>query len=261
MALSVATNYPHRAILAFFLEHQGKGLKELKPDTARGILAASALEYLCRGQKLDAYSVQIHIGWILIDQGRFSAAQAHFAAAQRALDVANPLLVRCKQGLARAAQGLQNFDESIQEYNSALILCRARGFADFEYIIVRERGEAILDHPRNVDPAQNLISLGEARRHFTEALAFATAQEKLEYQARVRCDLVQLEQRAGNEETARNHAIAAFQCAQETGQHSLAEDVYGHLVDTNLLPEALRNALYAELQAMPQDEGLDLDCE
>jgi tetratricopeptide (TPR) repeat protein len=239
---------------AYLLERQGEDLKELNPNQACSILVASSLEYLCQGDRIDAYYVQIQIGWILINQGRFSGAQAHFDAARRALDVREHLIVSCRQGLARAAQGLGNPDEAIKQYDLALVICRTRGYAHYEYIIVRERGEAILDHPRNHDPAENLKAQNEARRHFTEALSFAEAQGNLEYQAGVHCELVQLEQRAGREETAQIHAIAAFRRAMETGQRGLVTNVYAYLEETGILPEAQSNAFNAELQAMLLDE-------
>ncbi|KAG8705291.1 hypothetical protein FRC11_009170 [Ceratobasidium sp. 423] len=234
---------------ASFLELKAGKLRETNPDKARGTLIAAALGYLCYGHRNDACTARIQIGWILIDQQRFLAAQAHFSAAGRAAD-AGHLIVGCKRGLARAAVGLGNFDEAIEHYYSALVLCRAGGFIDYEYMIVRETANAILDHPRNQDsPEEILKSQNSAREFFKEALSFSMDPEhvNMEYQAQVRCDLVQLERNAGNETTAQSHAIAAFQCALETGRRSVADDVYNYLLETEVLSEAQINAFRMDL--------------
>ncbi|CAE6450384.1 unnamed protein product [Rhizoctonia solani] len=234
---------------ASFLELKAEKLRVINPDKARGTLVAAALGYLCYGYRNDAYTTQIQIGWIHIDQHQFLAAQAHFNAARRAVD-ASDLIVACKRGLARAAVGLGNFDEAIEHYYSALVLCRAGGFIDYEYMIVRETVNAVLDHPRNKDsPEEILKSQNSARELFKDALSFSMDPEhvNLKYQARVRCDLVQLESDAGNEATAQAHAIAAFQCALETGRRSVTDDVYNYLLETDVLSEAQINAFRVDL--------------
>ncbi|CAE6474939.1 unnamed protein product [Rhizoctonia solani] len=234
---------------ASFLELKAGKLRKLNPDKARVSLVAAALGYLCYGCKYDAYTTQIQIGWILIDQHQFLGARAHFNAAQRAVG-AGDLIVGCKRGLARAAVGLGNFDEAIEHYYSALVLCRAGGFVDYEYMIIRETAIAVLEHPRNQDSAEEVFkSQNTARKLFKEALSFSTDPEhvNLEYQAQVRCDLVQLESNAGNETAAQAHALGAFQCALETGRRSVADDVYNYLSETDLLSEAQLNAFRIEL--------------
>ncbi|KAL5636399.1 hypothetical protein ACGC1H_000384 [Rhizoctonia solani] len=234
---------------AFFLELKAEKLRKINPEKARASLIAAALGYLCYGCKHDAYTTQIQIGWILIDQHQFLAAQAHFNAARRAVD-AGDLIVGCKRGLARAAIGLGNFDEAIEHYYSALVLCRASRLVDYEYMIVRETAIAVLEHPRHQDSPEEIIrSRNAARRLFKEALSFSMDPEhvNLEYQAQVRCDLVQLESKAGNETTAQAHALAAFQCALETGRRSVADDVYNYLLETDILSEAQLNAFRIEL--------------
>ncbi|CAE6504802.1 unnamed protein product [Rhizoctonia solani] len=250
---------------AFFLELKGGKLRATSPDKARGTLVAAALGYLCHGFRSDAYTTQIQIGWILIDQHQFPAAQAHFHAVRRAVD-ADDLIVACKRGLARAAVGLGQFDEAIEYYYSALVLCRTGRLVDYEYMIVRETANAVVDYSRNQESLEEIIkSQNSARKLFNEALSFSMDPEhlNLEYQARVRCDLVQLESSARNEATAqahalaafhaRNeataqaHALAAFQCALETGRPSVADDVYNYLLETDVLSEAQLNALRTDL--------------
>ncbi|KAH7343187.1 kinase-like domain-containing protein [Rhizoctonia solani] len=251
--------------LAFFLELKAEKLRAISPDKARDRLVAATLGYLCHSFRTDAYTTQIQIGWILIDQHQFLAAQAHFHAARRAVDT-NDLIVACKRGLARAALGLGKFDEAIEHYYSALVLCRTGSFVDYEYMIVREAANAVLDHPKTQgSPKEILMSQNSARKLFKEALSFSMDPEhvNLEYQARVRCDLVQLESNAGNEATAQAHALAAFQCALETGRRSVADDVYNYLLETDVLSEAQLNAfridllkLHAETAHVPK-RGVD----
>ncbi|CUA67849.1 Serine/threonine-protein kinase ssp1 [Schizosaccharomyces pombe 972h-] [Rhizoctonia solani] len=234
---------------ASLLELNAGKLRKINPEKARASLVAAALGYLCYGCKHDAYTTQIQIGWILIDQHQFLAAQTHFNAAQRVVD-AGDLIVGCQRGLAKAAVGLGNFDEAIEHYYSALVRCRAGGFVDYEYMIIRETAIAVLEHPRNQDSPEEIIkSQNIARKLFKEALSFSMDPEhvNLEYQAQVRCDLVQLESNARNETTAQAHALAAFQCALETGRRSLADDVYNYLLETDVLSEAQLNAFRVEL--------------
>lgn len=231
-----------------------EGYREQNEDRARGALAASALEYLCQWDTHCARSVQVDLGWKLIAYERYAAAQAHLKTAQSLLHAAHPSIVRCKRGLAHTEQyGSRNFVTAIEHYRAALAICRAQdlGYAEQEYTLVRELVQAIFDDPKNQDPAQEPNARQEARQHMIDSLSFFIAQENLQYQAQVRCDLAQLEQDAGNRDTAQAYAVSAFRCAVETGQRSLAESVYNYLVDADILPEARRNALDIELQAMP----------
>ncbi|KAJ1309270.1 hypothetical protein OPQ81_004933 [Rhizoctonia solani] len=236
---------------ASFLELRAGKLREINPDKARSTLVAATLGYLCYGCRNDAYNTQIQIGWILIDQNEFLPAQAHFNAARRAVEASN-LIVACKleRGLARAAIGLGHYDEAIEHYYSALVLCRTGGFVDYEYMIIRETANAVLEHPRNQDsPEEVFRAQNNARKLFKEALSFSMDPEhaNLEYQAQVRCDLVQLEGNAGNESAAQAHALAAFHCALETGRCSVADDVYNYLLETEVLSEAQLNAFRTDL--------------
>ncbi|CEL63895.1 hypothetical protein RSOLAG1IB_05660 [Rhizoctonia solani AG-1 IB] len=233
---------------ASFLELKAGQLRETNPDKARSTLVAAALGYLCHGHRDDAYTIQIQIGWILIDQQQFRAAQAHFDAVERAVD--GDKLVASKRGLARAAVGFGKFDEALEQYSSALALCRAGRFTDYEYMITREMANAILDNPRNQgSPEEALRSQNRARQLFKEALSFSMDPEyvNLEYQAQVRCGLVQLERNAGNELTAQSHAFAAFRCALETERRTMADEVYNYLLETNVLSEAQCNAFRMDL--------------
>ncbi|ELU45326.1 hypothetical protein AG1IA_00649 [Rhizoctonia solani AG-1 IA] len=234
--------------IALFLEMKGRKLRESNPNEARTTLVAAALGYHCHGHRDDAHTIQIQIGWILIDQQQFQAAQAHFEAVR---GVANgDLIVACKRGLARTAVGFGNFDEATMQYGSALALCREGRFTDYEYMIIRETANAILGHPKNQgSPEENLRSRNMARELFKEALSLSMDPERtnLEYQVRVRCDLVQLERDAGNKSTAQSHALSAFRCALKTGQQNIAEEVYNYLLDSEVLSEAQYSAFYMEL--------------
>ncbi|CAE7222741.1 unnamed protein product [Rhizoctonia solani] len=223
--------------------------RKTNPDKACASLVSAALGYLCEGRNYDAYRAQIQVGWILIDQHQFLAAQAHFNVALHAVD-SGDLIVGCKRGLARVAVGLCKYDEAIEHYCAALVLCRAGKFVDYEYMIARDTANAILDYSRNQDsPEEVFRSQDSARKLFKEALSFSMDPEhvNLEYQAQVRCDLVVLERNAGNETTAQAHALAAFQCALETGRRPVADDVYNYLLETDVLSEAQLNAFREEL--------------
>ncbi|CAE6422079.1 unnamed protein product [Rhizoctonia solani] len=190
----------------------------------------------------------MQIGWIPIDQQQFLAVQAHFNAVRSVVD--GHMMVACKQGLARAAVGFGNFDEAIEQCDSALALSRAGRFTDYEYMIIRETATTILDHPRNQGwPEESLRSQNRARELFKEALSLSMDPEhtNLEYQVRVRCDLVQLKSNTGNESTAQAYAFAAFRCALEAGRRTLADEVYNYLLETEVLSEAQYNAFCIDL--------------
>ncbi|KAF8686109.1 hypothetical protein RHS04_00369 [Rhizoctonia solani] len=252
--------------IALFLEMKGRKLRESNPNEARTTLVAAALGYHCHGHRDDAHTIQIQIGWILIDQQQFQAAQAHFEAVR---GVANgDLIVACKRGLARTAVGFGNFDEATMQYGSALALCREGRFTDYEYMIIRETANAILGHPKNQgSPEENLRSRNMARELFKEALSLSMDPERtnLEYQVRVRCDLVQLERDAGNKSTAQSHALSAFRCALKTGQQNIAEEVYNYLLDSEVLSEAQYSAFYMELLELRPNNAHtshgEIDCE
>ncbi|KAF8760361.1 hypothetical protein RHS01_01391 [Rhizoctonia solani] len=184
--------------IALFLEMKGRKLRESNPNEARTTLVAAALGYHCHGHRDDAHTIQIQIGWILIDQQQFQAAQAHFEAVR---GVANgDLIVACKRGLARTAVGFGNFDEATMQYGSALALCREGRFTDYEYMIIRETANAILGHPKNQgSPEENLRSRNMARELFKEALSLSMDPERtnLEYQVEFAVTLCNLKEMRG----------------------------------------------------------------
>ncbi|QRW16565.1 hypothetical protein RhiXN_04566 [Rhizoctonia solani] len=189
------------------------------PNEARTTLVAAALGYHCHGHRDDAHTIQIQIGWILIDQQQFQAAQAHFEAVR---GVANgDLIVACKRGLARTAVGFGNFDEATMQYGSALALCREGRFTDYEYMIIRETANAILGHPKNQgSPEENLRSRNMARELFKEALSLSM-------------------------DPSVRTSNTRFEFA--TGQQNIAEEVYNYLLDSEVLSEAQYSAFYMEL--------------
>ncbi|KAG8702311.1 hypothetical protein FRC08_003569 [Ceratobasidium sp. 394] len=225
-----------------------------EPDEGRALalLARSAIGYHCKSDENSAHDIQVRIGWIHISREQFPEAQAHLEVAKKFFEARRDYVsvVTCQRGLAEAAQDLE---ERIRQYTLALALCSARRWVDQEAFIVRELGNTILAQSELAEGGDKRALISRARLHLTEALSLYVGQANFKLQVQVRCELLLLERKAGNDSAAQAHASAAFQCARETRDRNFAEEACDYLKSTNALSEAMYNAIDFGLHEMMLD--------
>ncbi|KAG8772060.1 hypothetical protein FRC12_003266 [Ceratobasidium sp. 428] len=230
-------------------------LLEIKADSepdeahALALLTESAIGYHNELRENTAYKIQVQIGQIHISRAELPDARAHLRVAAESFLARGDYrwVVTCRLALAEAAEGP---DEKAREYTLALALCRAGKWIDQEASIVRELGNTILEQSEMAGGEEKCALISRARLHLMEALAFYIDQANLKLQAQVRCELVLLEHEGGNKRAAQDQASAAFQCAQETMDRNLAEEVCDYLKSTGVLSEAMHSAFDLGLHKM-----------
>lgn len=229
---------------------------ETDKNQARALLAAAAIGYHSQHSekdRLDAFAVQVNIGWNLFSQNLYTDARSHFELARPAFEALSNYrsLASCLRGLGEVAHGLGDLAGAVAQYTSALLEAKTGEWIDEEALITRALGYAILEQAEAAILEEKPALILRARQRLTEALSLSMSRGDPKLQAQVHCDLVRLEQDAGEEVSAQAHAEDAFYCAHGTGDLDLIESVYAYLEGANVLSDSQRRALSLALEALP----------